>query len=301
MILPMNESRSRGFLMFAYNSSNIDYATMALCNALLIKKHLTVNSVALVTDQPTLDHLKRTADPALISFAFEHVIIDSVDQSTAGQRRFHDTRYTKYVVQYLNLNRPNAYDLSPYDQTLMLDVDYLMLDNSMDLVWDNVEEFMCNHKTKDLDNKVNDFGFDNRFNEMSIPLYWATAVYFTKTDMSRLIFQLMGWIKENYSYYQYLYRFNHSGYFRNDYALSIAIHMTNNLMEYGTIKSLPIDHLLFSVETDEFHKFDNGHCLMTTEAVQGRFHLRRVINNVHIMNKKSILRRTDEIIAYATS
>lgn len=285
--------------MFAYNNANIDYVTLALYNSLLIKKHLKTNAVALVTDQSTIDYVYTKHGVDLVNHAFDRLIVDEVNQDAAGKRKFHDTRYSKFVERYMNLNRPNAYDLSPFDQTVMIDADYLMLDNTMDLVWDNVEDFMCNRKTLDLDHKHNNFGFDNRFSDMSIPLYWATAIYFKKCETSHVIFQLMNFIKENYNYYQYLYKFQHNGYFRNDFALSIAIHLANNLMEYGSIAALPVDHLLFSMDTDEFHKFENGSCIFTTETVEGDFYLRRVINNVHVMNKRSILRRGDEILKYA--
>jgi len=39
---------------------------------------------------------------------------------------------------------------------------------------------------------------------------------------------------------------------------------------------------------------------MTTESQMGHFRLRRVINSVHVMNKRSILRNMDEIVRYAT-
>lgn len=301
MIDGTSPSAEKGYLMFAYNNNSLDYASLALCNSLLIKKNLKVNTVGLVTDQSTVDYMYAKHGHELIDLAFDKLVIDEVNSNQAGKRKFHDTRYSKFVDRYMNLNRPNVFDLTPFDQTVMIDVDYLMLDNSMDLVWDNTEDFMCNRKTLDLDHKPNNFGFDNRFNDMSIPLYWATAIYFKKTESSQLIFQLMNFIRENYSYYQYLYKFQDSGYFRNDYALSIAIHMTNNLMEYGSIAHLPVDHLLFSMETDEFHRFENNTCIFTTETTEGDFHMRRVINNVHVMNKRSILRREKEIIKYATS
>ena len=297
---PDGFSLPRGYVIYAHNNLNIDYAALAICNSLLIKKNLKHNTIALVTDNSTAQYMEHFYSSKLIRQAFDRIIMveKPTDEST---RRFHDTRYTVFEDTYNNTNRPNVYDLSPFEETILLDSDYLMLDNTMDLAWDSTEDFMCNRKTIDLDHKSNNFGFDNRFNEMSIPLYWATAVYFRKSEKSRLIFQLMNFVKENYAYYQYLYRFNHSGYFRNDYALSIAIHMANNLMEYGSISPLPVDHLLFSMENDELHRFKDGCCLMTSEPTQGDFHMHSVSRNVHIMNKRAILRKKDEIIAYATS
>ena len=291
----------RGYVMFAHNNPSIDYGTLALCNALLIKKNLKEHAVALITDSGTIGWLEQQYADEIIRLAFDRIIIDELKDSEAGSRRYHDTRYTNFIDSYKNTNRPNVFDISPFEETVMIDSDYLMLDNTMDLVWDNVEDFMCNRETSDLDHKLNNFGFENRFNSMSIPLYWATAVYFRKTEKSKLIFQMMNFIKENYAYYQYLYQFAHSGYFRNDYALSIAIHLLNNLMEYGSIKPLPNSRLLFSMEEDEIHAFKNGVCVITSEPKQGDFHLHAVSGNVHVMNKRAILRHKDEIISYAIS
>lgn len=289
----------RGFVIFAHNNPSLDYGTMALCNALLIKKNLNENCVALIADLGTIEHLENSFSADIMRRAFDRIIINEVSQEKSGTRRFQDTRYATFTDAYLNTDRANVYDMSPFDETLMIDADYLMLDNTMDSVWGHADDFLCNRKTIDLDHQANNFGFDNRFNEMSIPLYWATAVYFRRTDKSKLIFELMNFIKENYAYYKYLYNFNHSGYFRNDYALSIAIHISNNLMEYGSIGTLPVDHILFSMENDQIHEFKHGNAIITSEPVQGEFYVHSVSRNVHIMNKRALLRNTDEMIAYA--
>lgn len=298
---PSGFNLPRGYVIYAHNNNSIEYGTMALCNALLIKKHLKENAVALISDSGTVAHLENNFDDRIMRKAFDRIIIDEIDAEQVGLRRFHDTRYAHFTDSYKNVNRPKIYEFSPFDETVLIDADYLMLDDTMDSVWGLREDFMCNRKTIDLDHKVNNFGFNNRFNEMSISLYWATAVYFRKSEKSKLIFDLMNFIKENYAYYQFLYRFSHSGYFRNDYALSIAIHMANNLMEYGTVSSLPVDHIRFSMEDDELHQFKDGRCLITSEPSQGDFHLHSVDTNIHMMNKRAILRHKDEIISYAIS
>lgn len=295
---PSGFSLPRGYVIYAHNNSSIDYSALAICNALLIKKHLKENAVALITDNDTARYMEHFYSGSLLRKAFDRIIMDD-KPATDATRRFHDTRYTSFTDSYNNTNRPNVCALSPFDETVLIDSDYLMLDNTMDMVWGNREGFMCNRKTIDLDHKINNFGFNNRFNEMSISLYWATAIYFRKGEKSQLIFDLMNFVKENYAYYQYLYRFSHSGYFRNDYALSIAIHMASNLMEYGTVSPLPVDHIRFSMEDDELHQFRDGRCLITSEPVQGDFNLHSISTNIHMMNKRAILRHKDEIIAYA--
>lgn len=291
---------SRGILMYAYNNDSLDYIRMAVCNALLVKKHMVDNQVAVVTDYWTHQWAKEQVGEDMLARCFDHVIIDEPLKDQKMLRKFNDTRYASFTDKYYNLNRVHAYSASPFEETLLLDTDYLVLDNTFDLCWGSVEEVMCNTKTMDLDYQMNGFGDDNHLNEMGIPLYWATALYFRKTEQAKLLFELIEFIRDNYEYYQYLYNFKHSGYFRNDFALSIAIHMTNNCMVYGSIKPLPVDRMVVSLEHDEMNSFDNGKPIFTTESDIGTFRMRRAIGNVHVMNKRSILRHMDEIIRYAT-
>jgi hypothetical protein len=53
---------------------------------------------------------------------------------------------------------------------------------------------------------------------------WATTLMFTKNQESKLLFDLVSFIKENQSYYSNLYGFD-TRMFRNDVAFSIACHI----------------------------------------------------------------------------
>ena len=69
---------SRGFLIHAYNNEQIDYGSMALCCALLIKKNLKYNNVTLVTTLDTIDWLRKSHDKRFISYAFDNIITTSI-------------------------------------------------------------------------------------------------------------------------------------------------------------------------------------------------------------------------------
>jgi hypothetical protein len=290
---------SRGFLIHAYNNTQIDYGQMALCCALLVKKNLKENTTALITSVDTIDWLMQSYDSNLLDYAFDKVIITDIDRDVPD-RNFHDTQYTTYSLPYFNTNRANSYDLSPFDETVLLDADFLVLDNSLDYVWDSQEDLLVNKSIIDLNHVENLGGFDKRFNEMSIPLYWATVIYFCKTDRVKSLFELMHFIKENYSYYQQLYEFKSNGYFRNDYALSIAIHMLNAQIEDDAVKNLPIKNLLVATEYDDMFDFNNGIAYFVSERQQGDFKFHKLSTNVHVMNKWSIGRMAERIIEYAT-
>lgn len=291
---------SRGFCIHAYNNLELDYGTMAICSALLIKKNLKTNNTALITTDDTINEIKKLHGEKILSLAFDNVNVIDIERNVS-LRNYHDTRYSSKEQPYYNLNRSDTLDLSPFDETILLDADYLVLDKSFDIVWGCAEDIMVNKVVRDLRHKSNIAGFDLRFNDMSIPLYWATAMYFKKTQRCDSIFQLMKFIKGNYRYYQNLYRFNPSGYFRNDYALSIALHMISGQFENDSIKSLPTDHMLVATEHDDMINFKNNEAYFISEPVQGDFALHKILTNIHVMNKWSIGRNAERIISYATT
>ncbi len=291
---------TQGYLIFAYNNQYIDYGTIALCNAFLIKRNCKINNVALVTSSWTLDYLYTKYSKKLLKTAWDEIIINDISDVDVSDRKFLDTRYSNFTTKYFNTNRSNAYNLSPFNETILLDADYLILDNTMDLVWNNEEPFMCNNKIIDLNHKQHTNGFSKRLNSMGIPLYWATVVYFKKEELSTIIFDNISYIKENYNFYKQLYNFTPSPFFRNDYSISIAIHIINKFVE-NSIKPLPIDYITISQDVDEIHDFIDGNLIITSEEEQGQFKMHRVLNNIHIMNKRAIIRNSKKIIDWALS
>lgn len=289
---------SRGFLIHAYNNLEIDYGTMALCASLLIKKNLKNNNVCLVTTNDTISWLNTTHGEEVIDKAFDIIKVIEINRNV-NSRTYFDTKYNSKIQPYYNSNRIDTFKLSPYDETILLDADYLVLDKSLDCVWDNHEDILVNKSVRDLNHKTNIGGFDDRFNEMSIPLYWATVVYFKKTPIVESIFDLMSFIKDNYFYYQQLYNFAPSGYFRNDYALSIALHMISGQLENELVKNLPVSDLLVATENDDMINFSDGAAFFVSELQDNSHSLYKAITNVHVMNKWSIGRNASRIIDYA--
>lgn len=291
---------TKGFLIHAYNNMEIDYGSMALCAASLIKKNLKENHVTVVTSRDTLRWIEKNHTSEAINFAFDNIIVISKDEDVFN-RKFYDTRYASKIQPYYNTARVSSYDLSPYEETILLDADYLVLDNSLDSVWGSVEELLMNKSVRDLTHKTDLRGFDSRFNSMSIPLYWATLLYFKKTNKAKTFFELTKFIKDNYDYYKHLYQFASSGYYRNDYAMSIAVHMINGQFENDSVKSFPCPTITIATEYDDMIDFKNGIAYFISEQEQGKFLLHKVMSNIHVMNKWSITRTSDRILTYASN
>ena len=88
-----------GALIFARNNEQIDYEAMAHWSARNIERHLGI---------PT------------------HIVTDD-SRTDSGSRHFTDTG----TVAWHNTNRMDAYRLSPWDRTLVLDADYVITSDQL--------------------------------------------------------------------------------------------------------------------------------------------------------------------------
>jgi hypothetical protein len=85
--------------------------------------------------------------------------------------------------------------------------------------------------------KVHDItGNDSyRFSRNSmIPMVWATAIIFKKSQRAKAIFDMVKYVKQRYNYFCELYRIDFKN-FRNDYAFAIALHQLGGFRGYETI------------------------------------------------------------------
>jgi hypothetical protein len=290
---------SKGFLIYAHNNEEVDYGKFAICCALMIKRNLKVNNTCLITDQGTMDWLSRNQTPELIAAAFDHIKIVNYATSHGGskQKKFLDTSHTSKMLSWHNGSRNTAYDLTPFDETIILDCDVLVQDSSFDLVWNNDEDIMINCQAVTLEHN-SPRHTEVRLDIMGIPMYWATMVYFQKTQRAKMLFNLVSHVKEQYAYYQYVYEFPGKLY-RNDYAFSIAIHMMNGFLENNEVKSFPCGKILSSFDTDELIavKLNELTFLVQDSTQDWRFFVNTVKGiTVHAMNKYALLRHAQTII-----
>jgi hypothetical protein len=208
---------TRGALIFAYNNEEIDYVKLAAWSATNIHKHLKI-PVAVVTDS------------ANVPDVFDTVI--HVPRSGTDQRYFEDIGTS---VTWYNGNRSDAYGLSPWDQTLVLDADYVVCHSRLSMLFNASEDFLCHTSAFDI-SKTNDFSSLNFFGKGRLPMAWATVMYFTESNTASYIFDCMQMIKNNWRHYRDLYGINQKT-FRNDYALSIALALVNG--QTGQVSSIP--------------------------------------------------------------
>ena len=197
-----------GALIFAFNNEKTDYVQMAAWSAERIRQYLNI-PVAVVTD---CQDRTRTR-------GFDRVI--ETDAATGGARYFEDYQST---VTWHNAGRTSAYELSPWDQTLVLDADYVVNSDMLLHVLAAEQEFLCFKDAYDLSDPSREFL--TTFGRHKLPMYWATAMMFRRGATAQWIFESMTMIRANWQHYRDLYGIFESNY-RNDYALSIALALVN--------------------------------------------------------------------------
>jgi len=219
-----------GVLIFARNNEQIDYEAMARWSAQNIERHLGI---------PT------------------HIVTDDTAPST-NARHFTDVG----SVTWHNLNRMDAYRLTPWDRTLVLDADYVVATNQLTSLLQADQDFLAHRWAYDVTG-CNNFEGLNSFGNNRMPMWWATVMMFRKSRQAELIFDSMQMIRDNWTHYRNLYK-NTNATYRNDHALSIALGIVNGhtLAHPGIpwhLASLTPDHKLTQLEQDQYRvDFVNG-------------------------------------------
>jgi hypothetical protein len=174
-----------------------------------------------------------------------------------------------------NANRYQAYELSPYDETLLIDTDYLVLDDSLLTLFDQADDYliMSNNQTP-TENWQLDMG------NTSLPYLWATVVLFKKTLKSKLFFDLVGRIQRNYHYYTKLYNIRERN-FRNDYAFTIANNILNGYNISNQETHIPWTMLTIDTDVASIKVKDKFVILRTQDKA---YMLPK--QNLHVMDKK---------------
>ena len=255
----LNElEKSKGIIVFAFNTDKVNYVGIADKTSAIASKTLGL-PITLVTDH--------NSQPV---FEYDNVI--RVENNKSNIR----PTIKGEMGQWRNFDRYMAYELSPYDETILVDIDYLILDDSLLKLFETDFDYKLMFNTISPDKQMStDMGV------RSLDFVWATVVLFRKTRKTKMYFDLIGRIQRNYGYYKALY--NCSGTYRNDFAFAIANHILNG---YATDKKLGIpwrmitfDSLVNSIEIKNNLLLvrESNRCIVTP------------IQNLHIMDKQYLV------------
>lgn len=280
---------TKGVLLIANNNSSVDYVKQAVYLTERIHKYLDI-PVTIATNNVT--YLKNNFD----EYLFDKII--EIESKDDNKRIMFDGEYSQNTIQWMNGSRIDAYELSPYDQTLLLDTDFIINNSLLKNIFDSPHDFMLYKTAHDLAQvrKTNEF---ERVSDTGIDFYWATVVYFTKCEKTQTFFNLIKHIKQEWNYYVKIYRLP-SNIYRNDYAFSIALHMLNGFQKGSFAQELP-GKLYFIVDKDLLIKHDLEKMTFLVAKLDrpGEYTLIKTDNlNVHVMNKKSLERIIDREMSH---
>lgn len=245
---------SRGVLLFSFNNSLVDYNSIAVLNKKRIE-HFYSLPVTIVSDSK----IDSTA-----------IVIE--DESVS-------TRHYKKLGQaiFRNKSRFRALELSPYDETILLDVDYIVNTPLINNIW-NGKSLKVSVSAIDITGLPIPSDTIKLAND-SLPMYWATIICFNKKCLaSQKFFRNWKYIVDNYKIYQELLKFPDQ--LRNDFAVTLALYKTTNY-SLVTDFDLPVPIVTaFENQWLEFNKFlvcrDESTSLLCT-------------SDVHVINKRGLL------------
>lgn len=278
-----------GIVIFAHNSRKVDYSLMSLISGGLAKKHLKI-PVSLITDQSTVEWINKSQSMQKFNNVFENIIL--TDRPSAENYRNLNDGELVDNVPFVNGNRSSVWHLTPYDKTLLIDSDYFIFSERLKPYIESDHDIMISSAMNDL-GESRAGTLDKYVSDTGPNLYWATNVIFKKNKNSKIFFDLVDFIKDNYYYYAELFRFYPKPY-RNDIAFSIAKHILDgfSLDLEGSLPpiSTTIDRdILVEVSDKGRLKF-----LMN----QGSDYVAMSIENtdIHVMNKQSIIRHKESLL-----
>jgi len=268
---------SKGIVVFAYNNTAVDYIAQAAFLAQRAKEYLDL-PVSIVTDD--VEYANK------ISKNFDEVIFERSKAITA--KSYNNGTMARHKLAFKNDTRPQAYDLSPYDQTLLLDTDYIIADDTLKHCFDGPNTFMAYKDAYDLAG-FRDYSEFKRISDTGVDFYWATCVYFTKCSSNKTFFDLLRHIQTHWTHYRQIYRLETPVY-RNDHVFSIAIHIMNGFQQ-GNFAKKPPGKLFYTTDKDILHKLEDDEftILLENEKFLGQYTLAKFKGrSLHVMNKFSL-------------
>lgn len=275
-----------GTIIFALNNNDIDYIKLAVFAAKRVNHYLDL-PVTLITDN------KNWLEKNYSDYKFDHVI--EIKNEPFSTRVLYDGEFSSKIIDWKNTTRYRAYDLTPYDKTLVIDSDFIISSDILKTAFYKDCDFQIYKDSFDVCGWRKDDEF-RRLNQYSVPFYWATAFVFQKNKFTESFFTLVDYVKNNYKYFKLLYSINpKSPVFRNDYAFSIALNIMNGKTNGEFASDLP-GKMIYTKDKDVLIdlKDDQIKFLVQKEHRRGEYIFAKTAGlDVHVMNKLSLSRFLD--------
>lgn len=154
----MREPR-RGYLTFVQGK---EYLRMAYAQALSVRATQTHNGYAIVVDEDTMRHVQ----------SHHHYVFDHIIPTTYKDNPF--------------MQEWQAYQLTPWEQTIKLDVD-MLLTHSIDHLWQHLAQHdivLCNHVQDFRGKKITSRVHRKLFDDNLLPDVYSAMTYFKKSKLA---------------------------------------------------------------------------------------------------------------------
>lgn len=260
----------KGVLLFAFNNEQVNYTRMARICAARVQKYWDL-PVCIISDDPRPVKL-----PQGVTFWRQVERPDRVN--TRGYQEYGQ------ALTFWNTNRHDAYELTPFSETILLDTDFLVQTRNVVDAWSG-KGVKVSKSAYSVDGTplTNDMKYLSV--KTQLPMYWATIVCFDKSPISEEFFRQWKTAVDMYSVYSTVFGFE-SGPMRNDFAVTVALERmkgnTQNVffdLPYTIPTLLPgstllsLDPLIAFVPSKHPEEMD----------------MLPVCSDLHVMNKKSII------------
>lgn len=280
---------TQGICMFAYNNEHIDYVNLALFAAKKAKKYLN-RPVCLITDNGSWEYLQSQHSMNKIRESFSDIVLTD-DELDRNIRVHHDSPWTEFTAQFSNSNKHKVFEYTPYDQTLLLDIDYILKTDYLNHVFDAYHGVAMFDTATSLRNE-HPHRNERRLHVSGINMWWSTVVYFDQSEESKLFFDTWEHVKDAYSYYKLLYKFPGKLY-RTDYCVSIAVHILNGMNLGNNVNAFQSPMQNLSNKDDIVSELDDERWICLSHDPKEPWKNLLVNHNnydVHCMNKRALTR-----------
>jgi hypothetical protein len=255
----------RGIMLFAFDNEAVDYIELASYCAKRIKQHLKV-PVCIVTD-----NLKKAE-----SFG----VFDLYREINCFNNMPNLRNYTPEIVgQFNNHNRFWAQILSPFYETIVIDTDYMVCSDKLNVLWGCNKDFLIQTDSICVDGR----SLNTKVSNSTIQSTWATILYFKNTEDSRRLFRLVEYIAYSWDYFREQYKIDTHVY-RNDFSFAIALQIINGGIDDLSHYSIPMT-MITSRDCDWLYEItDNS----VTIDVNGK-KIKVENEDVHVLHKQSLM------------
>lgn len=213
---------SKGILLFAQNNDHDDYIKQACFAAISTKKTNPCENLSVITND---------AIPSKYRRYFDQVICDKATDHASNE-------------EWKISNRVKLYELSPYDHTLVLDTDVLVL-SDISHWWKKLKKYEVYFTTSPVtyrgERLTSDF-YRRSFIENSLPCVYSGLHYFSKSTFAKEFYKWLELVTVNWEkFYSQHLKYRVPRYPSIDMSAAIVIEIldcekqvTNPLLSYPT-------------------------------------------------------------------